>query len=155
MMQAISSTAEGKQAAVELQAQFGARQGELEALNKQISDLQQRLSANNATLNDDERARLSSQGTRLSQRLDRKKNEYQEDLNTVQSELVNAIGRKMMDVVNRYVQEHGFAVILDASSQGSTVLYAAKSVDVTQDIVRLYDQAHPVKAAASGAASKP
>lgn len=157
MMQAISSTAEGKQAASELQAQFGARQTELEALNKQITDLQQRLSANDATLNDDERARLSNQGTRLSQRLDRKKNEYQEDLNTMQSELVNAIGRKMMDVVNRYAQEHNFAVILDASSQSSTVLYATKSVDVTQDIVRLYDQAHPVKAAGSSGAgaSKP
>lgn len=158
MLQAISSTAEGKQASTELQAQFGARQQELEALNKQINDLQQRLSANDATLNDDERARLSNQGTRLTQRLDRKRNEYQEDLNTMQSEVVNTIGRKMMEVVNRYAQEHSFAVILDASSQSSTVLYATKNVDVTQDVVRLYDQAHPVKAAvpSGGAgASKP
>lgn len=157
MLQAISTTAEGRQASSELQAQFGARQQELEALNKQIGDLQQRLSANDATLNDEERARLSNQGTRLTQRLDRKKNEYQEDLNTMQSEVVNAIGRKMMEVVNRYAQEHNFAVILDASAQNSTVLFATKSVDVTQDVVRLYDQAHPVKAAVpSGAgASKP
>jgi outer membrane protein len=158
MLQAISSTAEGKQASTSLQAQFGARQQELEALNKQITDLQQRLSANDATLNDQERARLGNQGTLLTQRLDRKKNEYQEDLNTAQGELVNEIGRKMMEVVNRYAQEHNYAVILDASSQNSTVLYATKSVDVTQDVVRLYDQAHPVKAAASSGgagASKP
>jgi outer membrane protein len=155
MMQAISATAEGKRASTELQAQFTARQQELEALNKQINDLQQRLSANDATLNDEERARLSNQGTRWTQRLDRKRNEYQEDVNAAQGELVNGIGRKMMEVVDRYAQEHGYAVILDASSQNSTVLYATKNVDVTQDVVRLYDQAHPVKAAAPASGGKP
>jgi Skp family chaperone for outer membrane proteins len=38
MLQAISLTAEGKQAAVELQLQFASRQQELESLDKQISD---------------------------------------------------------------------------------------------------------------------
>jgi len=87
--------------------------------------------------------------------LDRKKNEYQEDVNTAQGEMVNDIGRKMMEVVNRYAQEHSYAVILDASSQNSAVLYAAKNVDVTQEVVRLYDQAHPVKAAAPASGARP
>jgi len=60
-----------------------------------------------------------------------------------------------MEVVNRYAQEHSYAVILDASSQNSAVLYAAKNVDVTQDIVRLYDEAHPVKAAALASGARP
>jgi hypothetical protein len=36
-------------------------------------------------------------------------------------------------------------VILDTSGQNSPILYASNQVDVTQDIIRLYDQAYPVK----------
>jgi hypothetical protein len=54
----------------------------------------------------------------------------------------------MMDVLNRYAQENNYAAILDSSAQNSPVLYASKNIDVTQDIVRLYDQAHPAKATA-------
>ncbi len=47
----IVSTAEGKQASAELQSQFASRQVELENLNKQVSDLRQRLQASQAEAN--------------------------------------------------------------------------------------------------------
>jgi len=47
-------------------------------------------------------------------------------------------------------------VILDTSSQQTPVIYAANQIDVTQDIIHLYDQAYPVKASATSApAPKP
>jgi outer membrane protein len=144
---AISTCAEGKQAAADLQAQFLPRQQELETMNKQVSDLQQRLNAG-ATLSDAERSSISVQGTRLSQRLERKNNEYQDDLRESQSEIMNRIGRKLLEVVNRYAQEGNYTVILDSSGQNSSLLlFAAKNIDVTEDIIRLYDQANPVKGA--------
>jgi Skp family chaperone for outer membrane proteins len=144
---AISTCAEGKQAAADLQAQFLPRQQELETMNKQVSDLQQRLNAG-ATLSDAERSGISVQGTRLSQRLERKNNEYQDDLRESQSEIMNRIGRKLMEVVHRYAQEGNYTVILDSSGQNSSLLlFAAKNIDVTEDIIRLYDQANPAKGA--------
>jgi outer membrane protein len=155
IQQAIVSSAEGKQAAADLQAQFLARQQELESLNKQVGDLQQRLNSD-ATLSDADRSRLNTQGTRLSQRLDRKNNEYQEDLREAQNEIMNRIGRKLMDVVNRYAQEHNFSVILDSSGTNSSLLlFAARNLDLTQDIIRLYDEANPAKGTGSVPASKP
>ncbi len=151
---AISSTAEGKQAAAQLDAQFAARQQELQTMDKQINDLQQQL--NQSTLNDDQRARISAQGTRLAQRLDRKKNDYQEDVTAAQREVVDAIGRKMIDVLNHYAQQNGYVAVFDSSAQNSPILYTAKNIDVTQDIIRLYDQAYPAKgAAAAPPPSKP
>src|SRR5260370_17510613 len=47
---AIVSTADGKQASAELQSQFASRQVELENLNKQVSDLRQRLQATQGKL---------------------------------------------------------------------------------------------------------
>ena len=150
--QAIVTTAEGKQASLELQSQFSARQNELESLNKQINDLRQRLSAGANTLSDDEKARLTQQGQRLTQQLDRKNNELQEDVNAAQSDVVDRIGRKMMDVLDRYARENGIVAVFDSSAQNSPILFASTNIDITQDIIKLYDQAYPLKTGATAPA---
>ena len=155
--QAIASTAEGKQAGAELQSQFSSRQNELEALNRQINELRQRLETSGPKLNDEERARLQREGETKARQAQRKQDEYQEDVNAAQAEVFDRIGRKMIDVLDRYARENGFVVVLDTSAQNTPILFASTGVDVTQDIVRLYDQAYPVKggAPASGTAPKP
>ena len=153
--QAISSTAEGKKLVTELQSQFAPRQQELESLTKQVDDLRQRLSAGESTLSEQDKAHLSARETQLEQRLDRKTDEYREDLNTAQEEIVNGIGRKMIELLNRYAQENSFAAVFDSSARNSAVLYTSKTIDLTQDIIRLYDQAHPVKGTHIAPASKP
>ena len=153
--QAIVTTAEGKVASAELQSQFASRQNEIEALNKQISDLQQRLQAGQNKLSQEEEARLRQQGQRLTQRLDRMNTEYQEDVNAAQADVIDRIGRKMVDVLDRYSRENGYVVVLDSSAQNTPILFASTQIDVTQDIVRLYDQAYPVKAGAGTPPAKP
>ena len=155
--QAIVNTADGKQASAELQSQFAPRQNELENLNKQISELRQRLAAGERTLSDEEKARLTQQGQKMAQQLERKQSEYQDDVNGAQGEVIDRIGRKMLEVLDRYARENGYVAVFDTSSQNSPILYASSQIDVTADIVRLYDQAYPVKGAAPAAkpAAKP
>jgi outer membrane protein len=153
--QAIVATAEGKLASAELQSQFASRQNEIENLNKQINDLQQRLTSSSGKLSPEEEARLRQQGQRLTQRLDRMNTEYQEDVNAAQADVIDRIGRKMVDVLDRYSRENGYVVILDSSAQNTPILFASTQVDVTQDIIRLYDQAYPVKAGATPAKPAP
>lgn len=150
---AIDSTAEGKQAAADLQTQFAPREQELESLNKQVNDLQQRL--NGLSITDAERGRLTAQGTRLEQRLERKNTEYQEDFNAARGEVVNQIGRKLIDTLNHYAQNGNFTVILDSSSQNSPLLFAAKTADITPEIIRLYNESHPAKAVTTAPPAKP
>ena len=155
--QAIVSTSEGKQASAELQSQFSARQAELESMNKKINDLRQRLQAGQNTLSQEEQGRLTREGETLAKQLQRKQEEYQEDVNAAQQDVIDRIGRKMMDVLDRYARENGYATVFDTSAQTSPIIYASNQVDVTQDIIKLYDQAYPVKAAATTkpAAAKP
>ncbi len=157
--QAIVTTAEGKVASAELQSQFASRQNEIENLNKQINDLQQRLSSGAGKLSPEEENRLRQQGQRLAQRLERMNTEYQEDVNAAQADVIDRIGRKMVDVLDRYARENGYAVVLDSSAQSTPILYASTQIDVTQDIVRLYDKEYPIKAGAATpakpAAAKP
>jgi outer membrane protein len=142
---AIASTAEGKQAAAELQSQFTPRMNELQNLQKQIEDVRNRLQTGQSTLSDEEKARLTREGDQLTRTYQRKQQELQDDTNDAQQEVVNRIGRKVVDVLNKYSKEQGYSVVLDDSSQQTPVIYAANQIDVTQDIIRLYDQSYPVK----------
>jgi hypothetical protein len=45
--------------------------------------------------------------------------------------------------------------VLDDSSQQTPVIFAANQIDVTQDIIRLYDQSYPVKAGAGAGTTAP
>ena len=153
--QAIASTSEGKQAGAELQSQFAARQTELEGLNKQINDLRQRLDTGRGKISDEEQARLTRQGEVMARQLQRKQDEYQEDVNAAQGEVFDRIGRKMVDVLDRYARENSYVIILDSSAQNTPILFASTNIDVTQDIIRLYDGAYPVKAGSTTPAAKP
>ena len=153
--QAIVNTAEGKQAQAELQSQFAPRQTELENLRKQIEEAQKRLNDGARTLSDEEKVRIArqiDQWTRLGQR---KQQELQEDVEAAQDEVLQRIGGKMLDVIDRYARENGYTLIVDVSAQSSTVLFFAPAINITQDIIRLYDQAYPLKPGAQPAQPQP
>jgi len=42
--------------------------------------------------------------------------------------------------------------VFDSSAQNSPIIYASNNVDVTQDIIRLYDQQYPLKGGGTPAA---
>ncbi len=149
---AITSTSEGKQAAAELQSQFAPRQTDLTNMQKQMEDIQTRMRTGQTTLSDDEKARLAREGDQLQRSYQRKSQDAQDDFNEAQREIVDRIGRKMIDVLSKYSRDNGYSVILDRSGQSSPVIFAANSIDVTQEIIRLYDQTYPAK---SGSTTRP
>jgi outer membrane protein len=149
---AITGTSEGKQAAAELQSKYTPRQTELDNMRKQIEDIQTRLRNGATTLSDEEKQRLAQEGDRLTRSFQRKQQELQDDGQEDQREVVDRIGRKMLDVIDKYSKENGYSVVFDISAQNTPVVYAANHIDITQDIVRLFDQAYPVR---TGTAPKP
>ena len=148
---AIATTAEGKQANVQLQTQFTPQTTELDNVQRQMQDIQTRLTNGARTLSQDEQARLQRQGEMLQRQFQRKQEDLNDQLTAAQGDIVDEIGRKMLDVLDKYSKEKGFAVVLDTSAQGSPVVFGSTQLDVTNDIVRLYDQAYPSKATAAPA----
>jgi outer membrane protein len=149
--EAITSTAEGKQANVQLQAQFTPQTTELDNMQRQMQDLQNQLANGARTLSADAQASLQAKGQLLQRQFQRKQDDLNDQLTAAQNDIVDGIGRKMLDVLDKYAKEKGYAVILDSSAQGTPVVYGATTLDVTDDVIRLYDQAYPVKAAAPAA----
>ncbi len=101
-----------------------------------------------------QKARLARQGDLLTRRLQAKQTEFEEDAQAAQGEVFERIARKMDDVMNRYARENNFTLVIDVSSQ-NVVVFAAPQTDITQDIVKLYDQAFPVRAGTATPAGTP
>jgi outer membrane protein len=152
---AIVATAEGKQATAELQSKFAPRQNDLQNIQKQMDEIQRKLNEGARTLSADEQARLQRDGELLSHKLQRGTDDLNEEVQAAQGDIVDAIGRKMLEVLDRYARENGYTVVLDISAQGGPVVYGSSQSDITQEVVRLYDQAYPVKTGAAPAAAAP
>jgi Skp family chaperone for outer membrane proteins len=154
MRTAIIATAEAKSDVAQLQSQFAPQNAQIESLNKQIDELARKLQAGTNTLSDEEKARLTRSGQLLQSQSKRAQDQLEEQSNAAQQDLVDGIGRKMMDLVETYAKENGLDCVLNTSSDSIGVLYKAPTMDVTQEIVKLYDQKYPVKGAPA-AAPKP
>jgi Skp family chaperone for outer membrane proteins len=150
---AMANTAEGKQRIAALQAEFVPRGAELQYLQKQIEDVQTRMRAGGATLSQDEKTRLASEYDRLTRTFQRKQQDLQDDSNEAQQDAMNSMAANMTNVIGRFSKGNGYAVVLDTSLQQAPLLYFASQVDITQEIIHLYDKEYPPKAAA--AAPKP
>ena len=72
-----------------------------------------------------------------------------------EGKLINAIGQKMIGIIDKYAKEKGYSIILDISSPQSPVLYAVNTVDITNDIVALYDKSQGGGSAAAPSAPAP
>jgi len=156
MREAITATAEGKQAQAELQSKYAPMQADLQNTQKQIDDISKQLQAGANTLSDEEKARKNAQGELLQHKYQRLLEELQEESTADQNDVVNRIGKRLLDVEERYARENGYTLVIDSSAgQTMVVMYFAKQIDITDEVVKLYDQQFPVKAAATTPPKQP
>jgi outer membrane protein len=153
---AILSTKDGQKAAADLQATFSPRQQELEKKRTGLTALQDQLRKGSATMSEDAKTKLMRDIDATTTRVNRDTQDAQSDLDESQGKLMQELGGKMMAVLEKYATQNAFAVVLDVSNPQTPVLWAASAVDITNDIVKLYDQAYPGGAAAPAVpAAKP
>lgn len=143
---AIVNTNEGQRDFQTLQNKFTPKRSELETLNREVENLKKQLSTTGDKLNEDARSSLVKQIDTKQKTLQRSYEDANNDLQAQQNEIANRIGQKMMAVLDKYAKDHGYSLILDYSSQSSSVLWAATSVDVTQELVDAYNVASGVPA---------
>jgi hypothetical protein len=62
---------------------------------------------------------------------------------------------KMQVAIDKFALANGYAVILDVSNQNGNVLYVASGVDITKDIIDLYDKTNPTAPGSATPTTKP
>jgi len=153
IQQAIAATGEGKQAIDQLQKKYEPKRQTLQRDQDAINALQDQLQKQAATLSDEERARLNRELEEKQRLFKREQEDDQADFQADQQDTFNRIGQKMIRIINDYASKNGFALVIDPIQVQMPVYYVAKGIDITESIVKLYDQANP--APATAAASTP
>ena len=153
---ALAATKEGQKAAAELETKLNPRKKELEGKQSEIKDLQDRLQRGGNTLSDGAKEDLTRNIDTKTKSYNRQLEDAQAELEQEQQKLVNVLGQKMMSVIDKYAQQNGFAIVLDVSNQNTPVLYASNTVDITKEVIDLYDKTVFSQAPAGGpAAARP
>lgn len=153
---ALAATKEGQKAAADLEVKLGPRKKELEGKQSEIKDLQEKLQRGGNTLSDSAKEDLTRNIDTKTKSYNRQLEDAQAELEQEQQKVVGVLGQKMMAVIDKYAQQNGFAIVLDVSNQNTPVLYASNSIDITKEVIDLYDKTVFTQAPASApAAARP
>ncbi len=138
---AIVSTKDGQKAVAELETKLSPLKNELEKKQAEIRALQDKLQRGGNAMAEAAKADLARS-------IDQKTKSYQRDMEDAQAEfqdqqrkMLEELGQKMEAVIDKFAVANGYSVILDVSNPSTPVLYAANAVDITKDIIDLYDKA--------------
>lgn len=145
IQEAIGATNEGKKEFDALQQKFSPKQAELKTQNDEVENLKKQLQTQGDKLSDEERNNRVKSLEIKQKTLQRNYEDAQAEFQQAEQEVVNRIGAKMLNVLEKYAKANGFAVVLDVSNPQTPVLYA--STNITKELVNAYNAEAPVAAA--------
>ncbi|HEX5229595.1 MAG TPA: OmpH family outer membrane protein [Bryobacteraceae bacterium] len=137
---AIISTKDGQKAAAELNAKTAPKKKELEQKQNDINQLQDQLNKGSNTLSDTAKNDLYKNIETKKKSLQREVEDAQSDLEADQQKLLQQLGQKILAVIEKYARDNGITMVVDVSSPQTPVLYASPSIDITKEIIELYDK---------------
>jgi outer membrane protein len=149
---AIINTKDGQKAASELDAKAAPKKKEIDQKQSEITSLQDQLTKGQNTLSDATKNEIYKNIELKKKNLQRDVEDAQAELDQDQQKILQQLGSKIQAVIEKYARDHGYVLVVDVSSPQSPVFYASPSIDITKEIIELYDQS---AAAASPAPKSP
>jgi len=148
---------EGNRDLEALRKKFEPKQNELKTQNDELEGLKKQLTNTQDKLSPEALDTLKKQIESKQKLFDRSVQDAQEDFGAQQQEIFSRIFPKVAQVVVKYSQDNGYGMLMDTSKQWpqGPVLMAGDGVDITKQVVELYNTQSGVPAPASTGAAKP
>ncbi|HYL38799.1 MAG TPA: OmpH family outer membrane protein [Bryobacteraceae bacterium] len=137
---AIINTKDGQKAAAELDAKAGPKKKEIDQKQNDINALQDQLNKGQNTLSEATKNELYKSIESKKKNLQRDVEDAQAELDQEQQKILQQLGAKIQAVIEKYARDHGYVMVVDVSNPQSPVFYASPSIDITKEIIELYDQ---------------
>jgi len=151
--QAILTCDDGKREFGGVQQYVDKKNQELEQLRKESETLKNQLSVQGAKLTDEARADLEVQIESKDTYLQRFQQDTQKDIENRRTRVVNAIGRKMIPVIEKIAKEKGLSAVLYINPTRDA--FIDPSLLITEEVIQAYNMAYPAGAAKAPAAPAP
>jgi outer membrane protein len=137
---AIAFSNEGQRDFAAMQKKFEPKRAELENLNKELEDLKKQLGAQGEKMNEEARANLARTIEQKQKIFQRAVEDFRADASTQQQEIAGRIYAKLVQTIDRFAKQNGFALILNYNQENpDPILWAPQSVDITKAIVDAYN----------------
>ena len=143
---AVARTNEGERDFQNLEKKFAPKNNQLKEQNDEITALKKQLQTQAKTLSAAQRQekvnQINEKEKALQQQVQDARSEFQNEMGTT----FNTLAKKVGAVMTSYAQAHGYSVVLDASGQGSPVLWASPTTDITKAVIAAYNKKSGVPA---------
>ena len=137
-IQAVASTsAEGKAASAQIQEWDKKKTAELQAKNKQATDIQTKLSQSGSVLSDAARAQNEKELQKLQRELQNMQEDAQAERQEMTEKLQAVFQEKLNPIIEAIATEKGLHVVFDARNSG--MVWANSGVDLTAEVIKRFD----------------
>jgi Skp family chaperone for outer membrane proteins len=136
---AVAGTRDGKKANTELQEKFAPRRKQIENEQNQVASLEREMRKDSGALPEAKRSEMEQALKEGQKKLDRDRQDYQEELQREQLSFMQQINPKIVAVLEKYASDHHYDVVLDTSNRGGPVLYSTPEYDITSGVIAAYD----------------
>lgn len=145
-LEVLYATEEGKRELEQLNQFASGRQQELAARTSELQKLQEQYVAQQGTLNVEARLEMERDITEKERSLKRLQEDIELDYNQRSDVLLAKMSEKIREVINTYARENRYGVIF---LRNEAQTYVDASLDITQEIIRIYNQRNPATGQAS------
>jgi outer membrane protein len=128
-----------KAAQTRLEGEFSKRQKEGEEAASRLKAAADKLDKDGPTLSESERARRQRELVDQDRELQRKRREFQEDLNQRKNEELASVVERANKVVKQIYDSEKYDLIL----QGDSVIFASSRVDITDKVIKALNAQAP------------
>jgi outer membrane protein len=138
LQRAVLESAEIKAAGAAMEATYKPRLTEVEALEKEVASIQQKLN-DPSKLTPQTEADLQAQGTRKQRDAQRKREDLQAEVDAERNAILQRSSQKVTDVLKKLAEEKGYDIVVDASATP----YFKAATEITSELIVAYDKAYP------------
>jgi outer membrane protein len=142
MERAILTVQEGKSQLKLLEEWAKPRQATVARLQQQVTELGQRLASQRDAVSDDERGDLERELLQAQRQLEDEQRSFNRERITRRDKMLGDIGAKIGSVASEYAESNGFDVVFLLA--GQPIAWYSKDLDITDTVIRLYDERFPV-----------
>lgn len=140
VQRALITTKDGQKALADLNARVAPKQKEFNTRQQEIAQLEDQLRQGSNTLGDEKKAQLARDIEIKKKKLTRDTQDAQEQVQGQQQQVLQSLSQKLMTVLSKYAKDNKYMLIMESGEPSTQVIYAADSLDITQEIVTLYDK---------------
>ena len=144
MTSALVTTKDGQKAVADLQAKFRPKEQEIQKRGQELQAKQEQYRKAANTLSDEAKANYERDIELMNRNLQRDTADAKQEMDEDQQKILQDLGPKIMQVVNKYAVDNQISIVFDVGGEPNNIRFASSAVDITRDIIALYDKAAPV-----------